>query len=165
MSKQMIANLLVAVQFILFGLIAWFVFTTPSTTDTVLKVLGAGVMVGGLAFLWIAIMTHQQTNQVMPKITPIPNESVNLVNDGLYEHIRHPIYTGVLCCAFGVAIAHGGLVVWILAFALLILFTVKSIFEETMLSATYPTYADYMKQTGRFLPLWVDLAGKSRPQT
>lgn len=162
MSKQMIANLFVVVQFILFALIAWFVFTTPSVTDTVMRVIGALVMLLGVAFLLIAIMTHQQMNRAMPKVTPTPNSSVDLVQSGLYRHIRHPIYTGVLCCAFGVAIAHGGFAVWILAIVLLFFFTFKSAFEESMLAETYPTYRAYMQHTGRFLPLWVDLTGKSR---
>ncbi|WP_138275971.1 methyltransferase family protein [Rhodoluna limnophila] len=83
---------------------------------------------------------------------PVPKEKGKLVTTGLYQTIRHPIYTGLLLASFGSVVqsmAFVKLVFWLLLVALI---TYKAIWEESLLEKKYQGYADYKKQTGRFLP-------------
>jgi protein-S-isoprenylcysteine O-methyltransferase Ste14 len=143
---------LVILQFALFaalGLAA--VLTLPIATPLATAV-GIVLALVGVGVIFAAIATHQQINRATPYITPDPNRKAGLITSGIYARLRHPIYAGVLLAAFGVALAHGGAIVWVVMAALYIFFYAKSRYEEALLLHVYPKYADYMKRTGRFLP-------------
>ncbi|WP_442905501.1 methyltransferase family protein [Kaistella sp.] len=70
----------------------------------------------------------------------------------LYRWVRHPIYTGIILVVFGYAAGTGSVHKLIIAFGLLLLFYLKSTYEEKQLLKQYPTYADYRRRTGRFFP-------------
>ena len=83
---------------------------------------------------------------------PVPKAKAKLVTTGLYQTIRHPIYTGLLLASFGSVVqsmAFVKLMFWLFLLALLIY---KASWEESLLEKKYPGYAEYKKQTGRFLP-------------
>jgi protein-S-isoprenylcysteine O-methyltransferase Ste14 len=83
---------------------------------------------------------------------PIPSKNAQLVTDGLYRFVKHPIYSGLILVAFGLTVA-GGFFPHAIFFALLLLLlNYKASFEESLLSATYAGYAEYSKKTGRFVP-------------
>ena len=83
---------------------------------------------------------------------PTPKPGSQLVQTGLYRWVRHPIYTGIILLIFGFAAGVGSVHKLIIAVFLLILFYLKSTYEEKQLLRQYPNYADYGKRTGRFLP-------------
>ena len=79
----------------------------------------------------------------------IPNDIVQL---GLYKHIRHPIYTANIMLFIGVFISTGSMLI-IVNIALLVLYYVASaIREEHALVKIFPEYLQYMKHTGMFFP-------------
>ncbi len=101
---------------------------------------------------------------------PSPKANAELVTEGLYAYVRHPIYTGILVAAFGwtlmgFGMGFGGAVRdpyrLLLALGLVLLFHYKAGFEERRLLALHADYAAYMRRTGRFLPLF---AAASRRQ-
>ncbi len=140
-------------QFILFGIMAVALIVVPLGGSTPLRIVGLLLIVLGFAVLMIAIWEHMRRNATLPNIAPTPKAHVGLIKTGLYAHVRHPIYSGVLTGAVGVALTHGNLVPVIVAVVMIVFFTVKSRYEEGLLRAAYPEYADYMTHTGRFLPL------------
>lgn len=146
------AQTLVVIQFALFGLIGAAVLLIPTVRSNVQWWIGIVATVGGLVFALVAIAEHGRVNRGGPRAVPTPNEHANLITSGLYKHIRHPIYTGVLLAAFGVAIWHGHIVTLLLSVVLVGLLTYKSMYEEDLLRAQYPDYPAYMQTTGRFLP-------------
>ncbi len=148
------ATLFVIGQFVLFGIMAVALIVFPLGGSTPLRIIGLLLIVLGFAVLTIAIWEHMRRNATLPNITPTPNAHVGLVDTGLYAYVRHPIYSGVLIGAVGVALAHGHLVPMIVALVMIVFFTFKSRYEEGLLRATYPEYAAYMTHTGRFLPFW-----------
>jgi protein-S-isoprenylcysteine O-methyltransferase Ste14 len=84
--------------------------------------------------------------------TPVPKEGAPLRTTGLYALVRHPIYSGLLLAAFGLAL-RGDSVWHILIFiALVVLLSLKSRWEERMLAAVHPEYARYAATVGRFVP-------------
>jgi len=66
--------------------------------------------------------------------------------------IRHPIYTGILLIAFGMALYMGSLFKILVFIALYVLFYYKSLYEEQRLMLFFPSYGVYKNKTGRFIP-------------
>ena len=59
---------------------------------------------------------------------------------------------GIIMAVFGYAAGTGSEHKLIIALCLLLLFYLKSTYEEKQLMKQYPTYADYSRRTGRFFP-------------
>lgn len=83
---------------------------------------------------------------------PVPRAEAAFVAQGIYRFIRHPMYSAVLVCAMGWAIAFGGVWHYALCFILLVFFWSKSNVEEQWLLSAHPEYAKYRLSAGRFLP-------------
>ncbi|HET9871484.1 MAG TPA: methyltransferase [Propionibacteriaceae bacterium] len=84
--------------------------------------------------------------------SPVPTAAGTLRTHGLYGWVRHPIYSGLMLMAAGLAAAsrdwlHVGL--WA---ALVVLLTFKARWEERLLRRRYPSYPAYERHTPRFLP-------------
>lgn len=141
-------------QFVLFGVLAAALVVFPLTDGTLVRIVGLVLITVGFGVLALAILEHLRRNAGLPNVTPTPNSQVELVETGLYKHMRHPIYSGVLMGAMGVALAHGHLAVLLIALAMVVFFTYKARYEESLLRVTYPQYRAYMQRTGRFLPFW-----------
>ena len=90
------------------------------------------------------------------KLTPLPepNPALGLQRTGVYAVIRHPMYTGLLLSAFGLAILLQKPLAVAAAVALTAFFNLKAREVERRLMRCYPEYADYQRTTGRFLPRW-----------
>jgi len=148
----MTAMLFVLVQLALFGLFALgLVFLPTSNTPASLQI-GTVIALFGVGTAGLAVVEHLQRNASPPNIAPVPNQRAKLVTSGLYRFVRHPIYTGVLCAAFGAALAHGNPIVIAIAVLFIPFFTLKSMYEERLLRAAYPDYDDYARRTSRFFP-------------
>lgn len=146
---------LVIVQFALFGLLAVAVVSTPASSLASTQVIGGIFIVAGLATIVLAIVTYQVHTRRPPKISPEPPDprrGGQLVTQGIYSLMRHPIYAGVLFTAFGIALMHGNVFVWTVVAAMYIFFYSKSRYEEALLLHVYPEYEAYLLRTGRFLP-------------
>jgi protein-S-isoprenylcysteine O-methyltransferase Ste14 len=83
---------------------------------------------------------------------PVPRAEAKFVVHGIYRWIRHPMYSAVLVCAAGWAIAFGGAWHYALCFILVVFFWLKSNVEERWLLNAHPQYAKYRLNAGRFLP-------------
>jgi len=76
-----------------------------------------------------------------------------LITDGLYARIRHPIYAFSILLVLCTAIVVPTLPMLAVAAINVVLTTMKAANEERFLLATHgQSYADYRKRTGRFLP-------------
>jgi protein-S-isoprenylcysteine O-methyltransferase Ste14 len=87
-------------------------------------------------------------------LSPFPSPKVNgeLITRGMYKFIRHPIYTGILMFAYGLAFYWSSSWKLLIASALFVLFRLKSEYEEKLLEDKFPKYREYKTTTGRFLP-------------
>jgi protein-S-isoprenylcysteine O-methyltransferase Ste14 len=137
---------LVLIQFACLFFIAW---TGPILVRQplllLIELLGFGLGVWAIVAM----------NFINFNITPDVKVDGYLVERGPYAFIRHPMYTSLLLiCLALVAYTFS----WARAavfLALIIDLVIKLRYEEGLLSAHYPQYADYMTRSKRLLPtIW-----------
>lgn len=76
----------------------------------------------------------------------------NLVTQGVYARIRHPIYLFNLFVSFGLALSSGSLIV-VVGALIGLAFILKSItLEEYYLTHRFPEYEAYTQRTSRLIP-------------
>jgi protein-S-isoprenylcysteine O-methyltransferase Ste14 len=148
---------LVLLQFVLmFAFVLappWNPYTDPQTLATlapwrwVLALGSAGVALalGGLGVL-----------SIRPYLTPLPYPVADnqLVRNGVYGLVRHPLYSSQLFAALGwtaftLSLAHAALLVAGFAF-----FDHKASKEEAWLTERHPDYPDYARGVRKLIP-WV----------
>lgn len=105
------------------------------------RVLGLGVCAAGLLHLGSSLTA-----------SPVPLAGAALRTGGLYRWVRHPVYSGLLVFAWADAAASASWLQVGCAAGLTALLTGKARWEERMLAAAHPGYADYARTAGRFLP-------------
>lgn len=85
---------------------------------------------------------------------PKPREGAELVEDGPFAVVRHPVYSGGLLVVAGISLA---LSPWSLVAtgALAVVWALKASVEERFLTERYPAYADYCERTRyRLIPFF-----------
>jgi|SRR5579871_2015455 len=114
--------------------------------------LGVIITAAGLLFaLWArAYLGRNWSGAVTVKV------GHELVRNGPYRWVRHPIYSGMILAMVGTALARQqvrGVIAVVLLYAG---FKIKSRIEEQTMAATFgPEYAEYMNGTGAIVPrLW-----------
>ncbi len=87
-------------------------------------------------------------------LTPLPHpkDDATLIVSGIYRFVRHPIYSGIICMAYGFAICCQSWLTLGYATLLLLFFELKARQEEKWLLEKFPGYADYRKRVHRFFP-------------
>lgn len=117
----------------------------PSVPPLVL-VGGALVVAGGVVSLAAVWFLGRSLTAV-----PEPN-GAGMTARGVYAMVRHPMYTGVVIGALGVALFRGAVGAWIVAVALAFFFELKTRREERFLVTAYEGYGAYAARTGKFVP-------------
>lgn len=113
--------------------------------------VGATLTVIGIAFaVWARFHIGRNWSGV-----PSVKEDHELVTSGPYAFVRHPIYTGIICAAFGTALTGTvfGIVVFVFA-TLAFLRRIKK--EEGIMLGLFPSaYPAYQARTKRLIPfIW-----------
>jgi protein-S-isoprenylcysteine O-methyltransferase Ste14 len=149
MTDKNKGNLLVALQFALLVLIIGVPLPDLGEEFPSWAIAGGSILVWpGLIILALSIF------KLGPSLTasPIPKQKSELKTDGLYKLVRHPIYTGLMVTAVGLALEAGSLLKLAIAVVLIFLLNYKAKWEEAFLLNRYPEYRTYMSTTGRFVP-------------
>lgn len=94
--------------------------------------------------------------------SPLPNRAALLRTDGLYAHVRHPMYSALLLFAAGRVVVSGSLVRAGLLVALFALLTGKARWEERLLTERFPEYPGYEAVVPRFVPRLLHRRGALR---
>jgi protein-S-isoprenylcysteine O-methyltransferase Ste14 len=105
--------------------------------------IGLGLFMGGNG-LW----------QIREHLSPFPSPKAHaqLVTDGAYALVRHPIYTGIVLILAGYALYTSHAYRLAITGLLLLLFYFKSGYEERKLQAMFSEYRWYKKRVGRLWP-------------
>ncbi len=121
----------------------------PGPTVTVVAALLLAV---GLAVvIWGHLLLGWRTH--MPSIRD------SLVRRGLYAHVRHPIYSGIMVALAGLVLLRPTPTVILAAAVAGGAFLVQARLEEVDLLQRLPGYRKYMREVPRFVPR---LGGKAR---
>ncbi len=86
------------------------------------------------------------------RVFAAPRRSGTLIISGIYSRIRHPMYIAVILLIGGYALFFSSLFSIPFWIGCAVLYMIKAVKEEALLSAKYPNYADYRKHTWRFIP-------------
>jgi protein-S-isoprenylcysteine O-methyltransferase Ste14 len=76
----------------------------------------------------------------------------DVIRDGLYKYVRHPIYMSNILLLAGMVVATGS--VWIILNVVLlsVYYLNSAVKEEEVLKEKFPVYSEYMKTTGMIIP-------------
>lgn len=148
MSDRGRGRLLVGVQFLLLGLIAF----APS--DRIWRRSGALIGLSSALLVCSAVILAFSFVNLGPALTanPVPKVDAPLQTGGAYSYVRHPIYASVLIFGFGVAIYRGGWISLSAFLALVLLLNFKARWEEKFLNEKHEGYSSYMNRVPRFFP-------------
>ena len=83
---------------------------------------------------------------------PHPIDNGQLVTDGPYAFVRHPIYCGIIVGSLGWGCLWASPFRILLAVGLFVFFDIKSRREEAWLRQRYPGYSEYARRTRKLIP-------------
>ena len=138
----------VVVQGILIGLILFGPQGFPLITSEPLTT--CGIAIGLLACLIMAIAVINLGKNLTP--LPCPKDDAVLIQIGLYQYVRHPIYFGVLLAALAWLLIFPGLYILAYSICLFVLFDIKARREEMWLVERFPNYRDYQTRVKKLIP-------------
>ena len=111
-------------------------------------VAGAVLCALGLVLMLSAVVSLRAVIQVAPE----PRPGGHLVTRGVYSRFRHPIYTAIVILVIGLFLRKPAAFVAIAAAIVIVFLVVKVQFEEQLLLARYPEYAEYRRRTWGVIP-------------
>ena len=141
----------VVIQFVLLGLVALAGLAGPAWDGAGRVAAGALGVVALAAGLWLAWRGLRDLDTALTAL-PRPRDGSELVDQGAYALVRHPIYGGLVIGAVGFALVAASPSALAGAAVLLVFFRLKSGREEAWLRDRYPDYAAYAARTRRMLP-------------
>jgi protein-S-isoprenylcysteine O-methyltransferase Ste14 len=124
-------------------------FNETPLQNAVRFILGLVALIGGGAILNSGKQTLGDSYSDC-KDSFIPGK---LRTEGIYGYIRHPIYTGNLTMAVGIACLLPGIASFVLIALLTFSYRLAVLREERDLVENFPEYSRYLKSTGAFFPV------------
>ena len=130
----------------------WLAFAHPGTLHPTVPLQIAGLVLMPLGILVRSIAIAQLGRFHTPNVAVLSDHEV--MDRGLYRHVRHPSYLGALVAFFGFGLTLGnwlGLLVIVLLMPIVYLFRIHE--EEAALHAALgERYGDYCRRTKRLIP-------------
>lgn len=133
----------VAGQVVLFGLFLVSVIGSGPIPDVpgiqFARIVGILVALGGAALSSWAFVHHGSDLTPFPK----PVDGQQLIDQGPYRHVRHPMYSGIIAFTLGVGLAYANPATMLSSLAFTVFFMAKTGHEEELLIRHVPGYRAY----------------------
>ncbi len=127
----------------------WNIQAPLYTIQSPMNVVGALIFIIGL----IITVNAQMTLKLNYSSTLRIREGHQLITHGIYKHVRHPVYSGVILRAFAIPIYTTSLLGFLFALAAIPLFNYRIGVEEKMLIKEFgDEYLEYTKATWKLFP-------------
>ncbi len=109
---------------------------------------------GAALMLYAAFTGLAGVSKLGRNLTPLPKPRAGgeLVTTGIYGLIRHPLYASVMAMGCSWALLWSSTIGVVLAIVLILYIHAKARYEEKLLHAAYPDYAEYTQRVPRYLP-------------
>ena len=143
MKKKIFAAILVIIQFSAIAILAF-----RSEIETKMSFGNTMILLSLFVGFW-AIYTMRKSKFT---ISPIPREKAQLLEDGMYGFIRHPMYLAVLLLCLGFLLQNPdkvNILVYSILFADLL---IKLHWEEKLLEEKFEGYKNYQLKTKKIIP-------------
>jgi protein-S-isoprenylcysteine O-methyltransferase Ste14 len=114
---------------------------TPRIAGNVLCAAGLLLLFAGIRHLGAAL-----------QVNPAPKAGANLVTTGIYRWLRHPIYTAIVLLVAGLFLRTPTIAVAGATAIVILYLAIKIRFEERLLLASYPDYAEYRRRAWGLVP-------------
>jgi len=134
-----------------FPLVVSMIITNPASISrlNMTNIIGLLMMLTGFTIMIIAQISLGRSYASMLVI----REDHQLVTQGIYRNIRHPIYLGVLIVTSGIAIFSASIPGLMIMLLLIPVFLIRIRFEERLLVEEFGgKYQDYQRTTRKLLP-------------
>ena len=107
-----------------------------------------------LMFLSLLVGITALVNMKISNLNIVPNLKDNhiLITNGIYNYIRHPMYTSVILLCLALLLTNLNTINILIILILIIDLHLKANFEEKLLTQRFSNYKQYKTQTFRFLP-------------
>ena len=138
------AALLVGAQFVLIALLIW-------PTSELLWISPACLL--ALPALALAVWTLIFNRPGNFNIRPTVKDGSQLIVDGPYAWVRHPMYVCVLWMGVAAVVLYASWLKLAALFALFCVLWLKALVEEKALLIRFPAYYDYASRVGKFIPV------------
>jgi protein-S-isoprenylcysteine O-methyltransferase Ste14 len=112
---------------------------------TAVLLLSSALVLAGLAITVYSLAYLRLSFSIMP-------ESRQLITGGPYRLVRHPIYLGEITTGLGIVLAAGTWFVAAVWLSFIVAQVVRTRFEESVLTGSFPEYAAYAGRTKRVIP-------------
>jgi protein-S-isoprenylcysteine O-methyltransferase Ste14 len=143
----------VALQAVLFVAVIATGFTGPlwaGTARVIGALAGVALIAGGVALIAGGIVGLRRQLTAFPR----PVDDGQLIEDGAFGLVRHPMYGGGVLLAIGWSLLAASVPTLLCALLLALFFDLKSRREEAWLGEAFPNYAEYRRRTPRLIP-WI----------
>ena len=138
-------NFLLYTQILLFALLAYIGnFKQMITNPLLLLIFIAGATISAVASFNLGKESFSPT--------PYPLKTNLLSQKGLYRHIRHPMYTGLITVGAALLVSRFRLETFVVFAAFVIILNAKADLEEELLAKKHKEYQAYIQKTKKFIP-------------
>jgi protein-S-isoprenylcysteine O-methyltransferase Ste14 len=137
--------------FIQFAILSLIIFGIPPLISLCIKLLGFASLSYGGYFLVRSLWDLGTRRNLTPFVSPVAGNT--LVTGGIYEEVRHPMYSGLIFFCSGLSVINDSIDKAVLTAVLAFFLDKKADKEEQMLTALHPlTYRAYVERTKKLLP-------------
>ncbi len=106
------------------------------------------IVAGGAWGVWAIFTIGWDRVHILPEV----KKNTVFTRHGPYRYTRHPMYSALIFAGLGAVLSRNDLLSWGMFAGLVLALFFKIRYEEKQLTAHFPEYKSYQKETKRIIP-------------